>query len=765
MGTPNFVRMAVVALIVLSTHRANCQSVIVVSNSGNRTLHLIDEATGVIQQTVGVHAEVNGLAADDGEQTFYYTDGDRLFSVPYNGGVSTAIGLFTGTSGEIFGLAFHEPSSTLYGCNHSGIYEISTTNAATSLFFDPPGANELNGIAVDKWTNRFFVNDDNGEDLDGPGVYELNLNTMAYFSVVSPYPNALTSVDGLAAHKGNVYLVQSGDLAGDQIYEVEIGGGFIVRSFETPFGESGDQAGGTYATVDSINMPVSGVPVPLLAEFDTTMINYMRRRDIGAGVLAVSRDGVVIYRRAFGWRDAERELSLPSYTLMRLASCTKPVTAAAIQDLASKGKISLSDKVFNDGSNGGILTYTPFGTADPDIYQINVRDLLQHEGGWDSGVTGDYTYMESEIANDLGVASPPGRDATVRWIMGKDLVWPPGFTYRYSNVGYMLLGLIVEEVSGVPHLTYVRENIFEPLDVNGNQIQAARTFEMNHDAREPWYNHNGYTSPNVFYPAYHPDSVVFDPYGGWDMESRIGQGGMVASPVALLKMMDNYIVAGNNIGGSPPSGSWTHFGAFDGTNTVVSQRGDGVNFVVLFNKRATYSDSHASEITALMNETINRVTVWPEQDVTFSSIVRFVIPNGEYAFGDVDDIGESDDRDIAVRRSNTDVSARVTIEVTANSRVGDPDIFQFRLESSVFARTPVLQYIDIFNYRTDDWEEVDRRVASRFVDRIANVEPPGDFISYVNPSSGEVRARVRYISDSPRQRFSANIDQMIFSIE
>ena len=189
MKTKHFLAIAaVLAAMIVSADIVAAQSVIAVGNTSNRTIHFIDQTTGTIKKTVGVHNEVCGLASDDGDQIFYYTDQTRLYSVPYNGGVSTLIGLIHGDTNLILGLAFHEPSSTLYGCRDTGIYEIDVTTAEATLFFNPPGANALSGMDVDKWTSSMYIADDNGEPLDGPGVYELNLNNLNYFSVMAPYP-------------------------------------------------------------------------------------------------------------------------------------------------------------------------------------------------------------------------------------------------------------------------------------------------------------------------------------------------------------------------------------------------------------------------------------------------------------------------------------------------------------------------------------------------------------------------------------------------
>ncbi|MCP4848506.1 MAG: beta-lactamase family protein, partial [Verrucomicrobiaceae bacterium] len=135
--------------------------------------------------------------------------------------------------------------------------------------------------------------------------------------------------------------------------------------------------------------PVSGIPVPELAVLDTAMQDIMQANDIGAGVLAVMKDDTVVYRRAFGWQDEERNIPLRPDCVMRVASVTKPFTAAAIRHLVASGAISLDSQVFS-GRNpeSGILDYNAFGTRDARLTDITVNHLLQHRGGWDRDAPG-----------------------------------------------------------------------------------------------------------------------------------------------------------------------------------------------------------------------------------------------------------------------------------------------------------------------------------------------------------------------------------------
>jgi CubicO group peptidase (beta-lactamase class C family) len=379
--------------------------------------------------------------------------------------------------------------------------------------------------------------------------------------------------------------------------------------------------------VHSQSLPVAGPSIPELQRFDTAVDDFMFINGISAGVAAISKDGVPVYRRTFGWQDAARTTPLDHDAVFRLASVTKPLTAAVIRNQIAAGSLHLNDRVFSLGTPGaGLLDYTPFGTPDPRLANITVDHLLRHRGGWDRDEAGpgstsrDLTYQERRIAADMGLASPPGRDATARWIMGQPLQFNPGSEERYSNVGYLLLGLVAERVAGKPLIEQFQQDLFAPLGVPANQVLAGRTFAADADPREPFYDGGpGNVSANVFYPAYSDEAVVPSPYGRFDLEARIGQGGVVADPLAILEFLNHYQSNGDAIGGprpAPGTWRWNHTGSQDGVQTLARQRGDGINYVVFFNKEST-GTSYASQIRTIFDNILDsgQITKWPTADI------------------------------------------------------------------------------------------------------------------------------------------------------
>jgi N-acyl-D-amino-acid deacylase len=346
------------------------------------------------------------------------------------------------------------------------------------------------------------------------------------------------------------------------------------------------EAGPPPPVIDPDSIPVSGVPVPCLEVFDDIMRNRMAAANVAAGTLAVMRNGVVVYERGFGWKDQERTQVLPHDALMRLASVTKPFTAAAIRTLIDAGVISLTSRAFDVGQpGGGILDIAPFPSlGDARIGNITVEHLLQHRAGWNRNTVGDFDFSDYAAAAAMGLPMPVSRVDRMRFILGQPLQFTPGTQTAYSNIGYDALGLIVEVVTGQPYEQYLQEEVLDPLGISPDDLMQGRTRWEDRNPREPFYDAL-FSSPSVFDPD---GAWVQQPYGDWNLESHESNGALISAASPILWFLDERIVSGYDIGlprppNEPPSYQAVHFGGMPGTSTVAAQRGDGVSFVVLFN--------------------------------------------------------------------------------------------------------------------------------------------------------------------------------------
>lgn len=379
-------------------------------------------------------------------------------------------------------------------------------------------------------------------------------------------------------------------------------------------------------------LPVTGRPVSQLAWLDTKMVDLMNEFSITGGMLAVMRNGHVIYQRGFGWNDSGENIAMPENSLCRIASCTKPITAAAIRKLESEGRLSVEDYAFDLGqSAGGILQLAPFPSlGDSRLRDVRIRHLLVHSGGWDRGAAGvgDLTYKECEIAGDMDVTTPPGRTNTMRWILGQPLQFSPGMRDDYSNIGFLALGLIVEKITGQTLITYLRQNILtNDMWIPSSDFRMGRTFEADAPAREAWYDgrigfHCVFNDSNCVFGC--STSITNSAYGSWDHEARTGQGAVVLSPATALRLLNTYYVQvysddiGLPLDGVPSNGS--HGGSLQGCNTAIWQRSDGINVFVFFNKDPASSDEsstghYGNLLLSRIDAGLDSQTNWPTLDV------------------------------------------------------------------------------------------------------------------------------------------------------
>ncbi len=149
------------------------------------------------------------------------------------------------------------------------------------------------------------------------------------------------------------------------------------------------------------------------------------------------------------------------------------------------------------------------------------------------------------------------------------------------------------------------------------------------------------------------------------------------------------------------------------------------------------------------------VTIQPESVAT---------TRGTYLSGGVVEISISDNVDYRIQRANNDIQSRTEFVVTGTSPTLTPSSFEVTLEGAVFARSTVNQTIELYDYVADQWEQVDTRAASRFSDSTVTVAATGDLSRFVEAGTMCLQARIRYQSLNPRQQFSSNTDQFIWTI-
>ncbi|HUN72409.1 MAG TPA: serine hydrolase domain-containing protein [Steroidobacteraceae bacterium] len=165
----------------------------------------------------------------------------------------------------------------------------------------------------------------------------------------------------------------------------------------------------------------------------------------GASLLVI-KDGKAIIRRSYGYANLEKHIEATPATDYRLASVTKQFTAAGILLLRQDGKLRLSDPIRK------WLPELPVTDA-----AITIHDLLDHTGG----------LIDYEDLIPPATTAQIDDDDVLRLIASQQrLYFTPGSAHRYSNGGYVLLGLIIQRVSGLDLADFMKQRIFRPLGMD-----------------------------------------------------------------------------------------------------------------------------------------------------------------------------------------------------------------------------------------------------------------------------------------------------------
>lgn len=190
----------------------------------------------------------------------------------------------------------------------------------------------------------------------------------------------------------------------------------------------------------------------LTTRIDAIFAGYNNKTGPGAAV-GIVQNGKTIFKKGYGLANMEYDIPITSASIFDIASVSKQFAGLAISTLVQQGKISLSDDIHK---------YVP---EVPDFGQtITINHLVHHTSGlrdWPEGLNvAGWRWNEDFNFDDI-----------MRMIKKqKDLDFPPGTKYSYSNTGYNLLAVTVERVSGKPFREWTDENIFVPLQMTNSHF-------------------------------------------------------------------------------------------------------------------------------------------------------------------------------------------------------------------------------------------------------------------------------------------------------
>jgi CubicO group peptidase (beta-lactamase class C family) len=400
----------------------------------------------------------------------------------------------------------------------------------------------------------------------------------------------------------------------------------------------------------------TGIPVPQMAASDNLIKNFLTAYSIPGATIAIAKDGRIVYMRAFGFSDIAHTIPTQPYNLFRIASLSKQITSIAIMKMLQNGQLSMSSKVFGPG---GILQNHPvFSVAnitDNRIYNITVQNLLEHAAGWNRDLNCNpnpatpYPYeidgcdpigFPLRVTMLTGTANPVTENALIKFLLEKGLDFTPGTSYNYSNIGYLILGAVIEQISGLPYETYVQNNILAPLGIFDMHIGKNLLSEK--QEREGEYVGNGYTNLSIYNTG---QSVPLE-YGGFNVNAMGAHGGWIASTRDMLKLLaaaDGFttkpdillpatiatMVAPSANNANYAKGwsvnaynNWWHTGAFAGTASELVRTGGGYTWIIILNKQNIIYSNFWSDLDNLGWNCLGSTASYPNFDLMASPTVN-----------------------------------------------------------------------------------------------------------------------------------------------
>lgn len=352
---------------------------------------------------------------------------------------------------------------------------------------------------------------------------------------------------------------------------------------------------------------------------------------IPAASIAVIHKERLVYAKGFGYTDTTAvERTGPNH-LFRIASVSKLVTAAAVLHLVQRGWLDLDAPVLGPGA---FLSTEEFGEPwQKTAYQITARHLLEHTSGFSVRTMGDPVFKLERVARSLNVPMPISRKQVIQWQFQQLIPYKPGSRYSYSNIGYVILHELIEQVSHMPYEEYVRDYILEPAGIRGMRL-GKNLMADRHVDEVMYFDHPGAPYRQSVTGA---DTLVPRPYGGTDVELLGGAGGWTASAEDLARLMvaidglpgmqdildleavEEMTRRGKSryaLGWKGARGErWWRTGTLTGSNALAYRLNEETSYVIIVNRSQWNGYRFNRTLHGFMSQAISRIDVWPSHDL------------------------------------------------------------------------------------------------------------------------------------------------------
>ncbi|XP_052811341.1 uncharacterized protein LOC128238990 [Mya arenaria] len=369
--------------------------------------------------------------------------------------------------------------------------------------------------------------------------------------------------------------------------------------------------------------------------FDEIICGFLMEQGIPGAALHITDNGKPIYSQGYGVSRCGERVTSSSH--FRIASISKVFTAVAVVKLCHEKQCPLSTKVFGEM---GVLP--EFSCTRPVHQEITIKHLLQHSAGWDRDVEGDHVFWYQDPKHPL---NPWDSETLLQYILKTKLSFPPGERHAYSNLGYLVLGLIVEQLSGVSYEDYIH-HILTPLLVSDVTVGNTDCSTV-HSTEVQYFNNKEPAIERSILPC---QKSSVPQYGSFPMETTGSYGGLVTSTSNLTLLLDSldfkpgvpeilprHLVKvmmekpifekgncwyGCGLDIEDDGESFGHTGAMEGTSATARCDQSGLSWALLLNAWA--KDMDLDGLVKFALSTVPSMPFWLGSDIQNHSGVYFV---------------------------------------------------------------------------------------------------------------------------------------------
>ncbi len=367
-------------------------------------------------------------------------------------------------------------------------------------------------------------------------------------------------------------------------------------------------------------------------EIDNAIIDFMQEYGIVGSSVAVAKEGKLVYVNGYGYANIEANVPVDPTKLFRIASVSKLITATAVLKLVEEGRLELDDRVF--GLHGILKDSIYLHYNDKRFERITVQHLLRHTGGW-SRIQGDPVFRPHVIARVMHAELPLQEEVLIAYALRKGLRYNPGTVYSYSNLGYIILGEIIEKVSGQDYEAYVKNQILHPLDIY--DMHVGKSYYEDKFPREVKYYEASTTPKTLGFDTF--DEYYPRVYGGNNIELLGAAGGWVSTTADLMKFVlsvDGYQEVADILSketlelmvtptssrytlmgwrGTDNRGTWWRTGTLTGSSALVVRQNNNIIWIVLVNTSTPLKSRIHSVVSRNMFRATYALDKWPERDL------------------------------------------------------------------------------------------------------------------------------------------------------